>query len=811
MSYTCQQEIQVLEDPDKCNQAFEEHILTPALQFIGLDCEWNTDRPVSLLQVATPTVVLLVRICKLNFTLPQNVKLVLEDPTICKVGVNIEHDSEKLGEDCFCTIKSWVDLRHVAIRSVSWGPCIVKQVEDHEYSLLLYDQTDPNSESAKVANGRRLSWCPKMGLESLIGDCLDKTLPKNTSARWSDDWECSKLQLNQRTYAANDATASLDIFVALVFASVTGHPLPFDMSFDVDYLLKKYASELEIAVNELLDKEFKQTKEDMTKIYKLVEKIDPDLDIKAYYTKPSSTKTQKKNAQKEFYKKQAREAAKQKSSEKFPKRPNSFVVPTETDPLPADDLPDPSQDLDSSRGSHTFKEITRALAHTKPNSKTITENFLTMQSSRDGTSTQDTLLNMPILFYFKHLSDKTMPLIPGYSYGRGSIPPQNYNRFRTISSETQTESEFNEADYKKVYPSYKLLIMSDVESNSHANTDLSFIFRKPPVNKTLLAVERTESPLPCSTTDDDQGSESSYTSSNYRSVGSKASKPNGRGRGRGKPASSIGSSRNVESDNDLSVKRGRGRGRGAMLETRAPKPRDDVEIDTEKVVFSSYDIRYQNADENETRPDTLNLEERSRNPTTSSQASTVTYRQRPNMSDITPQPEITTPTNSFTNAQHPPAFEDAFFETASTYSKYSIQDLLAGREPETSSRPTQAQSSYANRSNSADTRASYGEGIRSNHVPANRQRNPYSKKPSNRPTQSYEYKSDVFREAIERGSDNLHVGDSSGNRLPREAETPSFDWSKFREEAGIVPPDSSQNNTRVISIACSDSDSDFSD
>lgn len=177
-----------------------------------------------------------------------------------------------------------------------------------------------------------------------------------------------------------------------------------------------------------------------------------------------------------------------------------------------------------------------------------------------------------------------MPLIPGYSYGRGSIPPQNYRRFRTISSETQTESEFNEADYKKVYPSYKLVIMSDVESNSHANTDLSFIFRKPPVNKTLLAVERTESPLPCSTTDDDQGSESSYTSSNYRSVGSKASKPNGRGRGRGKPASSIGSSRNVESDNDLSVKRGRGRGRGAaILETRAPKPRDDVEIDTEKV------------------------------------------------------------------------------------------------------------------------------------------------------------------------------------------------------------------------------------
>ena len=64
---------------------FEEYILKPALQFIGLDCEWNTNRPVSLLQVATPTVVMLVRISKLNFAVPRNVRLVLEDPTIYKV------------------------------------------------------------------------------------------------------------------------------------------------------------------------------------------------------------------------------------------------------------------------------------------------------------------------------------------------------------------------------------------------------------------------------------------------------------------------------------------------------------------------------------------------------------------------------------------------------------------------------------------------------------------------------------------------------------------------------------------------------
>ena len=63
------------------------------------------------------------------------------------------------------------------------------------------------------------------------------------------------------------------------------------MSFDVDYLLVEYASQLEGAVKGLLDKEFKQTKEDMMRIYRLVEETDPELEIvKAYYTKPSSSK-----------------------------------------------------------------------------------------------------------------------------------------------------------------------------------------------------------------------------------------------------------------------------------------------------------------------------------------------------------------------------------------------------------------------------------------------------------------------------------------------------------------------------------------
>ncbi|XP_063694449.1 uncharacterized protein LOC134826103 isoform X3 [Bolinopsis microptera] len=363
MSYTCRQEIIVIEDSETCNRAFEDYILKPALQFIGLDCEWNTNRPVSLLQIATPTIVLLVRVCKLNFTLPENAKLVLEDPTIYKVGVNIENDSDKLGEDCFCKIKSWVDLRHVAIRSKSWAKCIVEQVENLEFTLQYYDQVDQNSESAKQANVKRLCWCPKMGLESLIADCMVRTLPKNTSARWSDNWESNVLQSNQKTYAANDATASLDIFVALVYSSVSGKELPVDETFDVAVIVDKYLNDLENACKGLLDATFMQTKEDMNRIYGAIEATAPDLDIKAYYTKPQSTKSKKeKNERKEFYKKKARESATQKPAspkntfpaQPTPVKPIPVKMHTESEHLPTAEESDLNPDLDSSRGSHTI-------------------------------------------------------------------------------------------------------------------------------------------------------------------------------------------------------------------------------------------------------------------------------------------------------------------------------------------------------------------------------------------------------------------------------------------------------------------------
>ncbi|XP_063694450.1 uncharacterized protein LOC134826103 isoform X4 [Bolinopsis microptera] len=701
MSYTCRQEIIVIEDSETCNRAFEDYILKPALQFIGLDCEWNTNRPVSLLQIATPTIVLLVRVCKLNFTLPENAKLVLEDPTIYKVGVNIENDSDKLGEDCFCKIKSWVDLRHVAIRSKSWAKCIVEQVENLEFTLQYYDQVDQNSESAKQANVKRLCWCPKMGLESLIADCMVRTLPKNTSARWSDNWESNVLQSNQKTYAANDATASLDIFVALVYSSVSGKELPVDETFDVAVIVDKYLNDLENACKGLLDATFMQTKEDMNRIYGAIEATAPDLDIKAYYTKPQSTKSKKeKNERKEFYKKKARESATQKPAspkntfpaQPTPVKPIPVKMHTESEHLPTAEESDLNPDLDSSRGSHTIL--------------------------------------------------------------------------------------------------------------------------------------------------------------------SKNSKSKGRGRGRGMAASSIGSSRNMDSDGDINLKKGRGRGRGAIVsETRAPKSDAGADFEPEKVAFDSYDIRYQDADEGGNRPNALNLDDRSRRPTESSVSSAATIRQPSVVSETNPQPELTTPTNSFVNAQQKSTFEDEFFDTRSTYSTFSIQDLMADNvldqhpAPDTRnsfndrgysagsrgtySNATGNRGSYSNAagnrgsysnaagnrgvySNAAGNRGGYNNAARQGNISGNvsssaRQSNPYANKPSSRPNhinQNYEYKTDVFRQAVERGANSLHVGTGTGERPQKEVV--AFDWNKFREETGIpTASESSPNNTaQIVDLEFSD-DSDL--
>ena len=102
------------------------------------------------------------------------------------------------------------------------------------------------------------------------------------------------MQSNQETYAANDATASLDIFIALVYSSATSTSLPVSIdTFDVAVIVEKHGKQLEDAIKGLLDVPFMQNPEDTLPLYKLIEKKLPDLDIKAYYTKPAPSKSKR--------------------------------------------------------------------------------------------------------------------------------------------------------------------------------------------------------------------------------------------------------------------------------------------------------------------------------------------------------------------------------------------------------------------------------------------------------------------------------------------------------------------------------------
>ena len=66
----------------------------------------------------------------------------------------------------------------------------------------------------------------------------------------------------------------------------------------------------------------------------------------------------------------------------------------------------------------------------------------------------------------------------------------------------------------------------------------------------------------------------------------------------------------------------------------------------------------------------------------------------------------------------------------------------------------------------------------------------------------------MFRQAVERGANSLHVGTGTGERPQKEVV--AFDWNKFREESGIpTASESSPNNTsQIVDLEMSD-DSDF--
>jgi len=89
------------------------------IKVLGFDCEFITypqpRQKVSLLQIATPDgFCALFRLGKLGGVVPQQLKEILEDSSILKVGVSVVNDAEKLQTDYELCVKGCLDVQYLA-------------------------------------------------------------------------------------------------------------------------------------------------------------------------------------------------------------------------------------------------------------------------------------------------------------------------------------------------------------------------------------------------------------------------------------------------------------------------------------------------------------------------------------------------------------------------------------------------------------------------------------------------------------------------------------------------------------------------
>lgn len=159
---------------------------TALLPVLGMDCEWVSEegraRPVALLQLATAGgLVVLARLLTCG-PLPPDVRRVLADPEVFKVGVAVAADSRKLLAGWGLEVGGCVDLRHLAVEVGGAGD--------------------------------------RLGLEGLADSVLGIRLDKEWGVR-AGDWEAATLDPRQVAYAANDALVAVAILWELLHTHFT--------------------------------------------------------------------------------------------------------------------------------------------------------------------------------------------------------------------------------------------------------------------------------------------------------------------------------------------------------------------------------------------------------------------------------------------------------------------------------------------------------------------------------------------------------------------------------------------------------------
>ena len=120
-------QVLVFEDVNACNEQLTKELdkYLHKTIVLGLDCEWVSEEradstpvcPVALVQLAFLNGrCFLVRLCRMNGSIPDKLKEILEDKNILKAGVGIKEDAKKLSSCYGFVVQGCVDLRHVASR-----------------------------------------------------------------------------------------------------------------------------------------------------------------------------------------------------------------------------------------------------------------------------------------------------------------------------------------------------------------------------------------------------------------------------------------------------------------------------------------------------------------------------------------------------------------------------------------------------------------------------------------------------------------------------------------------------------------------
>lgn len=206
---------------------------------LGFDLEWPVvfrkgaaplGRRTALVQVADASVILMIQVSAMS-QFPEQLKKLIEDPKVVKVGANIKNDAEKLRRDFGILARGLVELGTMAQEADPWMPDTSASSENatavspspiSKDGLSTSTSDTAASASTPGANESRPSWAPKHGfpysrpivsLAKMVALYTGRHLMKDDVR--TSNWE-AKLSKAQCEYAANDAHCAVVLYNRLM-------------------------------------------------------------------------------------------------------------------------------------------------------------------------------------------------------------------------------------------------------------------------------------------------------------------------------------------------------------------------------------------------------------------------------------------------------------------------------------------------------------------------------------------------------------------------------------------------------------------